>query len=100
MGRNAGWLTAAAALARGEDCEGVDLIYLPEKVFDIDHFLERVKEIAAKGRSMVIAVSEGIKVAGRKICIRAFRACRVRRCISVTSSLAGSAKFLANKSGF
>ena len=49
-------------LARGEDCEGVDLIYLPEKVFDIDHFLERVKEIASKGRSMVIAVSEGIKV--------------------------------------
>ena len=62
MGRNAGWLTAASALARGEDCEGVDLIYLPEKVFDIDHFLERVKEIASKGRSMVIAVSEGIKV--------------------------------------
>lgn len=31
MGRNAGWLTAAAALAKGEDCEGVDLIYLPER---------------------------------------------------------------------
>ena len=65
MGRNAGWLTAAAALAKSDDCEGVDLIYLPEKVFDIDHFMARVKEIAAKGRSMVIAVSEGIKVAGR-----------------------------------
>ena len=63
MGRNAGWLTAAAALAKSDDCEGVDLIYLPEKVFDIDHFMARVKEIAAKGRSMVIAVSEGIKVA-------------------------------------
>ena len=62
MGRNAGWLTAAAALAKGEDCEGVDLIYLPEKVFDIDHFMERVKSIVAKGRSMVIAVSEGIRV--------------------------------------
>ena len=56
-------LTAAAALAKSDDCEGVDLIYLPEKVFDIDHFMARVKEIAAKGRSMVIAVSEGIKVA-------------------------------------
>lgn len=62
MGRNAGWLTAAAALAKGEDCEGVDLIYLPEKVFDIDHFMERVKSIVSKGRSMVIAVSEGIRV--------------------------------------
>ena len=38
MGRNAGWLTAAAALAKGEDCEGVDLIYLPERVFDLDKF--------------------------------------------------------------
>ena len=52
MGRNAGWLTAAAALAKGEDCEGVDLIYLPEKVFDIDHFMERVKSIVSKGRSI------------------------------------------------
>ena len=36
MGRNAGWLTAAAALAKGDDCEGADLIYLPETVFDIN----------------------------------------------------------------
>ena len=33
MGRNAGWLTAAAALAKGEDCCGVDMIYLPEAVY-------------------------------------------------------------------
>ena len=45
MGRNAGWLTAAAALAKGEDCEGVDLIYLPETDFDLDKSLERVGEI-------------------------------------------------------
>ena len=79
MGRNAGWLTAASALARGEDCEGVDLIYLPEKVFDIDHFLERVKEIAlsVQGRSMVIADFRRYQGYGRKICIRTFRACRV-----------------------
>ena len=63
MGRNAGWLTAASALARGEDCEGVDLIYLPEKVFDIDHFMERMKELTSQNRSLVIALSEGIKVA-------------------------------------
>ena len=30
MGRNAGWLTAAAALAKSDDCEGVDMICLPE----------------------------------------------------------------------
>ena len=63
MGRNAGWLTAAAALAKGEDCEGVDMIYLPEKVFDIDKFMARVKSLSEQGRSMVIAISEGIKVA-------------------------------------
>ena len=45
MGRNAGWLTAAAALAKGEDCEGVDLIYLPERVFDLDKFLAKVGEL-------------------------------------------------------
>ena len=38
MGRNAGWLTGAAALAKGEDCPGPDLIYLPELTFDIEAF--------------------------------------------------------------
>ncbi len=41
MGRNAGWLTGAAALAKGEDCEGVDLIYLPEVPFDTQDFIEK-----------------------------------------------------------
>lgn len=63
MGRNAGWLTAASALAKSEDCEGVDLIYLPEKAFDIDKFMNRVKELSQTGKSVVIAVSEGIKLA-------------------------------------
>lgn len=66
MGRNAGWLTAATALAAGEDCEGVDLIYLPEVAFDIDKFMNKVKELSANGRSVVIAVSEGIKTADGK----------------------------------
>ncbi|MBQ0051988.1 MAG: 6-phosphofructokinase [Treponema sp.] len=69
MGRNAGWLTASAALARSEDCEGADLIYLPETVFDIDDFLKKVKDLAAKKHSVVVAISEGIKVAdGRFVC--------------------------------
>ena len=69
MGRNAGWLTAAAALAKGDDCEGCDAIYLPEKVFDIDQFVADVKDLAAKKSSVVIAVSEGVKVAdGRYVC--------------------------------
>lgn len=69
MGRNAGWLTAAAALSKGEDCEGVDLIYMPETVFDLDKFIAKVGELLKEERSIVIAVSEGIKIAdGRYVC--------------------------------
>ena len=69
MGRNAGWLTAAAALAKGEDCNGVDAIYLPERIFDMDAFMEKVKHLAATKSSVVIAVSEGVKMAdGRYVC--------------------------------
>ena len=45
MGRNAGWLTAAAALAKAEDCEGVDMICLPEVPFNVDHFVEKVERM-------------------------------------------------------
>ncbi len=69
MGRNAGWLTAAAALAKGDDCSGADAIYLPEKTFDMDAFMAKVKELAEKKSSVVIAVSEGVKIAdGRYVC--------------------------------
>ena len=45
MGRNAGWLTAAASLAKGEDCEGVDMICLPEVPFNVDRFVEKVERM-------------------------------------------------------
>ncbi len=96
MGRNAGWLTAATALAKGEDCEGVDEIYLPERVFDLDYFLEHVGRGLKENRSMVIAVSEGIKVKdGRYVCELADH-------VDYTDmfghkQLAGTAKFLAAK---
>lgn len=69
MGRNAGWLTAATALAKGEDCEGVDVILLPEVAFDEKKFLSKIKKLLADGRSMVIATSEGLKTAdGKYVC--------------------------------
>ena len=69
MGRNAGWLTGAAALAKGEDCEGPDLIYLPELPFDLHAFSEKVKELLSKKPSVVVAVSEGIRTAdGTYVC--------------------------------
>ncbi len=69
MGRNAGWLTGAAALAKGEDCEGPDLIYLPELPFDLHAFSDKVKELLSKKPSVVVAVSEGIRTAdGTYVC--------------------------------
>lgn len=69
MGRNAGWLTAAASLARGEDCEGVDLICLPEIPFHTDRFLAKVERMQKERSSVVIAVSEGVKLPdGRFVC--------------------------------
>lgn len=69
MGRNAGWLTGAAALSKGEDCEGPDLIYLPEITFDIQDFKERITKLLSEKTSVVVAVSEGIKTAdGRYVC--------------------------------
>ena len=69
MGRNAGWLTGAAALAKGEDCPGPDMIYLPELPFEPDKFIEKVKKLMEKKSSVVVAVSEGIKLAdGRYVC--------------------------------
>ncbi|MCL2169624.1 MAG: diphosphate--fructose-6-phosphate 1-phosphotransferase, partial [Defluviitaleaceae bacterium] len=64
MGRNTGWLTAAASLAKGPDCVGADLIYLPENPFDMDGFVNSVAKLTEiKGHSPVIVVSEGIQLA-------------------------------------
>ncbi len=69
MGRDAGWLTGAAALSKGEDCEGPDLIYLPEVAFDMDKFMAKVKDLLDTKKSAVICVSEGIRVAdGTYVC--------------------------------
>ena len=62
MGRHAGWLTAAAALA-GVKGEGPDLIYLPEVDFNMDAFIADVKRIYAEKKNCIVAVSEGIHYA-------------------------------------
>lgn len=69
MGRHAGWLAASAALAKGEDCDGADAIYLPERVFDIDECIAHIEAVGKTKNTVVIAVSEGIKLAdGRFVC--------------------------------
>ena len=69
MGRHAGWLTAAAALAKDDNCNGVDAIYLPEETFDLNEFLSLINDLKDKKNSIVIAVSEGIQTSdGKFVC--------------------------------
>ena len=69
MGRHAGWLAGAACLAGGDDCEGPDLILLPEVPFDPDKFLAKVDELQKSKSNVIIAASEGVKTAdGTYLC--------------------------------
>lgn len=96
MGRNAGWLTAASALARGKDCDGVDMICLPEVPFTVEGFLNKVRELQKRKKSIVIAVSEGVKLPdGRYVC-------ELLDTVQDVDSfghkkLTGTARFLANE---
>ena len=60
MGRDAGWLTAASALARNSYNSAPHLIYLPETNFNEDEFIEDVKALLETRNNVIIAVSEGI----------------------------------------
>jgi ATP-dependent phosphofructokinase / diphosphate-dependent phosphofructokinase len=72
MGRHAGFLTAASALARTYPGAGPHLIYLPERPFDLDKFPQQVKEVYEKYGRCVVAVSEGISDASGKAIAAAF----------------------------
>ncbi|MBQ9940886.1 MAG: 6-phosphofructokinase [Clostridia bacterium] len=61
MGRDAGWLTAAAGLPGIVSGVSPDLIYLPETDFRIDEFIEDVKEKLSQKSAVIVAVSEGIR---------------------------------------
>jgi len=62
MGRHAGWLAAAAALAT-EKGAGPDLIYLPETDFEMEPFLKKVEKIYKEKGACLVAVSEGLHYA-------------------------------------
>lgn len=61
MGRDAGWLTSATALARNEYNTAPHLIYLPETPFDLEQFLADVKSKLETHTAVIVAVSEGIR---------------------------------------
>jgi len=61
MGRHAGFLTAASAIARKYPDDGPHLVYLPERPFDVDKFLGDVKAVYDIFGRCVVAASEGIQ---------------------------------------
>ncbi len=76
MGRNAGWLTAAAALAKNHTQFAPQLIYMPEVVFDTEKFIDDVKEAITKYKTVIVAVSEGVKTADGKYVSELAGACK------------------------
>jgi 6-phosphofructokinase 1 len=60
MGRHAGWLTAAAALARRHDDDGPHLVYLPERQFSVDRYLADIDRVYRQHGRCVVAISEGV----------------------------------------
>lgn len=67
LGRNAGWLAAASSLA-SEVGYGPDLIYLPERAFSEEHFLDDISTLHKKQDGIVVVVSEGLRTeAGKPI---------------------------------
>lgn len=69
MGRHAGWLAASAALANDSNNTYADIICLPEVKFDVDLIAEKVKEIFKTKKTVVIALSEGVRDAdGKFLC--------------------------------
>ena len=94
MGRHAGWLTAAAALARKFENDNPVLIYLPETDFDQDAFIEKVRESLEKTPNLVVCISEGIHTADGKF------VCELASDVGVDTfghkMLSGSGKYLEN----
>ena len=60
MGRHAGWLTAASTLGKAKEEDGPHLVYVPEKIFDIESFKKEVKEVYDSLGRCLVAVSEGV----------------------------------------
>lgn len=88
-GRNAGWITAAAALASDDGGIGPDLIYLPERAFDEEQFLSDVQKLLEQKKGIVVVVSEGLKnAAGEPIVEPVFQVGRATYFGDVSAHLA------------
>lgn len=96
MGRHAGWLAGAASLAKGEDCDGPDLILLPEVPFGKELFLKRVDALQKEKHNVIIAASEGVKLKdGTYLCDLAGGDAPVDA-FGHKAALSGTSRYLAN----
>ena len=95
MGRHAGWLTAAAALASLTG-NGPDLVYLPEVDFDLPSFIEKVSKIYEANKNVLVAVSEGIHDKDGKFIVE-YAASDAATDAFGHKQLGGLAAFLANE---
>ena len=95
MGRHAGWLTAAAGVASHFGM-GPDLIYLPERVFDVDRFLADVEKVYKKNGNCLVAVSEGTHDENGTLIVEAANANAAVDAFG-HKQLGGLASFLADK---
>ncbi len=60
MGRHAGWLTAASTLGKATEDDGPHLVYVPEKIFDVESFIREVQDVYDSLGRCLVAVSEGV----------------------------------------
>lgn len=96
MGRNAGWLTAASALAKAKG-QGPDLIYLPEVPFSLEDFYEQVDALLKSKGKVIVAVSEGIKTKEGKYIPELFQ--ELKKDAFGHAQLGGTAQVLAQELG-
>ncbi len=88
-GRNAGWITAAAALADDGDGLGPDLLYLPERPFEEERFVEDIRRLLQTKSGIVVVASEGLKdAAGKPVVEPIFQTGRATYFGEVSSHLA------------
>lgn len=94
MGRNAGWLVAASALAQFKG-QGPDLMYLPELPFDLDQFNTDLEKVLDEKGKAIVAVSEGIQTADGKYIPELFQ--ELNRDAFGHAQLGGTAQALADE---
>ena len=66
MGRSVGWLAGASVLGRMDPAHAPHLVYMPEKAFDLDHFLDDIDDVVTRNGWAVAVVTEGIRTASGK----------------------------------